>query len=104
MKFIVYDKDGKISRTGHCQPATFNKQAGQGESIIEAVANDVRQKVVKGKIVNKTSEEIKRDSPKTPPKPTKDKKANITNRQYDDLLARIEAIERVLSSTISTNG
>lgn len=104
MKFVVYNKvTGKITRTGHCQACTFDHQAGEGEFVLEAVANDVRQKVVDGfddggqpinpRVVDKTKLEIERDSPKTKPKPFLKKQAKITNEQYESLLKRIDKLE-----------
>lgn len=94
MKFITYNKiTGKITRTGHCQRSTFDHQAGEGESVLEAVGNDVRQKIVGGKIVNKTPGEIKQDNPKTKPKPFDDRVAKITNKQLQTLLDRIDVLE-----------
>ena len=93
MRFIVYNEAGKITRTGHCQSSAFNKQAGSGETVMEGRANDVRQKIVKGKIINKTSAEMQRDCPKTPLKSKKERRAYITNGQYQALLARINKLE-----------
>ena len=94
MKFVLYNKaTGKITATGHCQPSAFDKQAGDGEAVIKGVANDVRQKVVDGRVVDKTSEEIEVDNPKTKSKPFKKKKANITNEQLQEILDRLERLE-----------
>lgn len=36
MKFTVYERaTGRITRTGQCQGATFDMQAGEGETVIE---------------------------------------------------------------------
>lgn len=94
MKFVVYDSKGQIIRGGHCQSSTFAHQAREGEFVIEAVANDVRQKVVDGKIVDKTPEEIEIDNPKTKLKPHKKRRANITNEQLQGILDRLELLEK----------
>ncbi len=94
MKFIVYDKSGKILSTGHCQKSTLSKQAGEGEFVLEGIANDVTQRVVDGEVVDKTTAEIEKDSPKTKVKPFQDKLANITNKQWQSVLDRLVEVER----------
>lgn len=95
MKFVVYNKStGKILRSGHCQDRAFSKQAQEGEEVLEGVANDVRQKIVAGKIVDKTSEEIERDNPKRKRISFEKRRANISNEQYQNLLQRIERLEK----------
>lgn len=94
MKFVVYDKNGKITRTGHCQASTFDYQAKEGEFVLEAVANDVRQKIVGGKIVDKTPIEIEHDNPKRKPVLFKECRANITNGQLQEILDRLKLLER----------
>lgn len=37
-KFVIYDSTGAILRTGECPVSDWNKQAGEGELIIEAEA------------------------------------------------------------------
>ncbi len=93
MKFIVYNKVGKITRAGHCQPSVFNKQAGPEEFVIEGQANDVRQKIIDGKIVNKTPVEIQLDNPKSPKVPHERKRANITNKQLNNIMDRLKRLE-----------
>jgi len=53
--FIVYNADGDILRTGTCPDNMMGIQASKsnGEHILEGMANDVTQKIVKGKIVEK---------------------------------------------------
>ena len=57
--FVVYDKAGKILRTGRCSDSLFDLQAKAGETVIEGKANDVTDMVKKGKVrkgVNKPKE------------------------------------------------
>ena len=51
--FVVYNSQGEILRTGSCQEADFSTQAGDGESVIEGVADDLSQMVVDGAVVDK---------------------------------------------------
>jgi hypothetical protein len=93
-KFVVYNEaTGLIVASGHCQDRAFVKQAGKDEVVMEGVASDVRQKIVDGKIVDKTLEEIERDNPKTQPVPFEKRRANITNEQLQNILTRLERLE-----------
>ena len=56
MNYIVYDSDGEILRTGTCPTSMFILQASKGEFVIEGIANDVTQKIVDGKVVEKINE------------------------------------------------
>ena len=58
MKYIVYNKTGKILRTGSCPVSMLNSQAHKNEFVMEGVANDVKHKIVKGNIVKKQTNEI----------------------------------------------
>ena len=89
MKFIVYDITGKILSTGSCPTSAFPKQAREGEFVMEGTASDVRQKIVKGKIVDKTPAEIKKDNPKTEVQPP----ARITEEQWQFVLDRLSKLE-----------
>ena len=59
-RFVIYDKTtGRILRTGFCQPSMVEKQTTEpNEAAIEGRGSGVLQKVVDGKIVNKTLEEL----------------------------------------------
>lgn len=92
MKFIVYNEMGKIVSSGHCQKKTFHKQAGDGEFVLEGRANDITQKVVGGKVVDKTAVEIEKDNPKTKVKPFKKRLAKITNEQWQSVLDRLDKL------------
>ena len=52
-KFVVYNKDGDILRTGICPEGSMDLQKADGQFVMEGVANDATQHVVDGKIVDK---------------------------------------------------
>lgn len=93
--FIVYDKQGKILRTGTCQNSTFYRQAKENEFVMEDKANDSTQKIVNvgiaGKIVDKTPEEIEEE--KLPEIPFEKWPAQITNEQWQAIQDRLENLE-----------
>jgi len=96
--FIVYDGQGKILRTGICQNSTFLLQAKEDEFIMEGVADDVTQKItnvgIKGKVIDKTPEEIEAGKPsKLESVPFEKQQANITNEQWQDVLDRLSKLE-----------
>jgi len=91
--FIVYNIKGKILRTGFCPEHILHLQAGDGEFVMEGIANDVSQKIVDGKIVDKTPEEIEADNPTPPEIPESKRLANITNGQWQNVLKRLEKLE-----------
>ena len=95
--FIVYNVQGKILRTGFCQDKNIYGQAGEAEFVMEGEADDITQKVInvgiKGKIVDKTPEEIEADNPKPIEIPVEKQLANITNEQWQDVLDRFKKLE-----------
>ena len=106
MKFITYNKSGKILRGGHCQASTFRSQARKEnvEFVVEGIANDVTQKVefdgfdsngqpINPRIVDKTHAEIERDNPKREPTPFEEKRAAIKNKDWKNVLDRIKVLE-----------
>jgi len=103
VKFIIFNVNGKILRSGYCQVSTFYHQAAQDEFVMEGLANDVTQKIVfdninenepvNPRIINKTSIEIERDNPKTKPKSFAEKPVRITNKQLQTILNRIATLE-----------
>jgi len=92
-RFIVYNSKGQILRTGSCPDSIFFRQAHDGEFVIEGKANDVTQKIVGGKIVNKTPEEIEADNPTPIPVPFEKRPAQITNEQWQGILNRLDNLE-----------
>ena len=106
-RFTIYNSEGEILRSGFCTTASFDKKAGDGEFVIEGTGNDVTQKVVNLdqygtkpigflKIVNKTPEEmigIKILVSKVTP--YEKQPAQITNEQWQDVLKRIDELEKL---------
>lgn len=105
MDYIIYNKAGKIFRLVECPPAMSKIQAKKGKFIMEGTANDATQKVefdgfdvngqpINPRIVDKTPEEIEAEKPKPPPKILFEKRAAaITNKQWQDVLDRLEKLE-----------
>jgi len=87
----LYDKSGRILRTGGCPRDIFELQAHKDEFIIEGTANDVTQKIVDGKVTNKTSEEI--EAEKLPKISFEERTTHITNKQWQEVLDRIKELE-----------
>lgn len=52
-QFIVYNSDGDILRTGSCPDNMFELQAGDGEFVIDGVADDATKRIIDGVIVDK---------------------------------------------------
>lgn len=53
INFIVYSIEGKILRSGTCADDDFELQAGLDELLLEGEANDAKQMIIDGLIVNK---------------------------------------------------
>ena len=106
--FTVYDKEGKILRTGRCRNVDFLRQAHEGEFIIRDVANAATQKVefddfdengqpIDPRIVDKTPEEIERDNPPLPEVvelPKGKRLASVTNEQWQNVLKRLDKLDK----------
>jgi hypothetical protein len=88
--FIVYDATGQILRTGRCSREDLEAQAQLGEYILEGIANDLMQKIVDGKVVNKTPEEIAASGP--PVVPLEKLPASITMEQWQTLNATLTGL------------
>ena len=57
-KFIVYNSEGQIVRSGECRAKDSSIQAGDGETVIEGSEQDVRRKkVIDGEVVDVPPEE-----------------------------------------------
>jgi len=91
--FIRYDAIGKILSTGTCQDHMIQIQAKSGEFVLEGEADDAKQKIIDGKVVNKTEEEI--DAEKPPVIPESEHFANVTNKDWDELIKRVENLEKL---------
>lgn len=105
MNYIVYNITGKILRTVQCSPASSILQAKDGEFIAEGMANDVTQKIefngldekgqpVNPRVIDKTPQEIETDNPLIPEISKSKRPVIITNGQWDDIMARIESLEK----------
>jgi len=93
--YIVYDNKGEILRSGCCQDNVLLQQAQEGEFVIEGTANDIACKIVDGKVVDKTPEEIEAQKPPIPePIPYEKQLASITNEQYQTILGRLANLEK----------
>lgn len=96
MKFIVYRKEtGKILRTGSCPSSVFSLQADstKDEFVIEGIANDITQKVIDGKIVDKTPDEIEGEKPKPVEIPEHKRPVILTQGEMQDILKRLDNLE-----------
>jgi hypothetical protein len=58
MKYIIHNADGLIIRTGFCSERDFDRQAQEGELIIEGSANDDKQYISDGIICDYSEEEL----------------------------------------------
>lgn len=56
INFIVYNSEGDILRTGTCPGSMIDLQAGDGEYVIEGVANDATNRISNGVVVDKPVE------------------------------------------------
>lgn len=96
MKYSIYNMAGVKLRVVDCPPTLAALQVHAGELILEGEVNDETQKVVAGKIVDKTPEEIELANPTLPePEPASVEKqpAFITNEQWQDVLERLKKLE-----------
>ena len=95
--FVVHDDNGKILRTGSCPESMVEIQAGPGEETLRGKADDLTDKISgNGQfrwVQKKTPEEIERDNPKPKKIPEKDRRANLTNGQLQDILDRLKNVE-----------
>ena len=55
--FIIYDKEGTIKRIGVCPDNQVKIQPQENEFVIEGISDGISQKIVDGKIVDKTEVE-----------------------------------------------
>jgi len=102
--FVVFDSIGKILRHGNCQDSTFERQAKEGEFVMEGQANDVTQKVefdgldendqpINPRIIDKTPQEIEAEKPKPVEIPETERPMVVTKGQLESILKRIAALE-----------
>lgn len=101
-KFIVYNERGKILRVGRCQNIDFYIQAKENEFVMEGMADEATQKIINvgiaGKVFNKTPQEIEAEKPPELPElpeiPESQRPATITNEQLQDILKRLDDLEK----------
>lgn len=105
-RFIVFNKQEKMLRTGSCMDNNFLLQANKNEFVMEGKANDRTQKVkfdgpddegqpINPRVVDKTPEEIEEDNPTPPEIPFEKQPAPITNEQLQGILDRLNDLEKV---------
>ena len=104
-QYIVYSLATKrILRQGICPAHLLALQAQASEIAIKGTADDRTQKIehdgldkdgrpINPRIANKTPEEIIADNPPAPVIPEEDKRANMTNKDVDAILARLDVLE-----------
>lgn len=51
--FVVFDADGRIARTGTCPDSMVDLQAGAGEQVMQGTANESKQYVLNGELVDR---------------------------------------------------
>lgn len=88
MNFIIYNKSGRILRRVGCPQWMGKHQAHEGEFVLEGTASSITQKIVDGKVVDKTPEEIEAD--RLPGTPEELMPAQITNEQWQEVLNRLK--------------
>ncbi|MBA7608068.1 hypothetical protein ES703_15243 [subsurface metagenome] len=93
MKYIIYNKLGKILRVVQCPSTEKKSQVHKDEFVMEGQADDITQKIVNGKIVDKTPEEVKADNPSPSEVPESERPARITNKQWQDVQDRLTRLE-----------
>ena len=93
IQFIIYNNDGKIIRVGVCSEPLYDLQAQEGEKIIVGNADPTKHKIVDGKRVDKTPQEIMADTSEEMVIPVEEKQASITNQMWQDLMDRLDALE-----------
>lgn len=92
--FLVYDATGRILRTGYCSLQDLAYQAGPGEIVLEGQANDRLQKVVNGRVTDKTAEEIV--AAQRPAIPPEKERAFISQEDWTVLQTRLDALNERL--------
>jgi len=108
-RFIVYNQQGKILRSGICQDSTFNGQTKiAGEFVMAGVVkNDNTQKIefdgfdangqpINPRVVDRTPQEIAKATYTSELKqvPFEKQFAHITNKQWQDILDRLKNLEK----------
>ena len=94
--YIVLDENEKVQGHGICQDMDFESQAQEGQHVIEGKINDHRQKVVDGKVVDKTPEEIEADRP--PRGKPEDEPIIVSKKDWQELQDRLSALEEQINA------
>jgi hypothetical protein len=85
--YIIFNPaTGEILSTGACVSAKLPTPP-QGMVVMRGVANDALQKVVDGKVVDKSPSEL------PPPRPKAPLRKILLQTEWDDLIKRIELLE-----------
>lgn len=101
-RYIIYDANGTIIRTGVCNETSFKSQTLAGEQILEGRANDVTQKIIHKHhfgtfplVVDKSPEELTRAKlwKNRKHRPKEKCRAHITNEQFQAILDRLDNVE-----------
>lgn len=93
--YTVYNQQtSKIVKSGVCPDDMMDIQTGGDASltVIEGHSRDDKQKVVNGRIVDKTHAEIEADKFVLPVIPEEDRSADITKGQLNSILENIELL------------
>ena len=108
-QYVEYDKiTGKITKTGSCSSKQLDDKIKgltsdkgiiitpvKNKGVVKLSGNDLTLKVVNNKIVGKTLAEIEADKPPGPKrKPLEERQAVITNKQLQNMLKRIDDLEK----------
>jgi len=95
MRYIIYNKTGEILRVVECSPTLAKIQVHDNEFIMKGDVDDTTQKIVDGKVVNKTPEEIEAVDPNPPLQeiPKEKRLVFLTNKMWQDVLKRLSKLE-----------
>jgi hypothetical protein len=85
--YIIFDPlTGEILSTGTCVSAKLPLPPA-GMAVMRGSANDAFQKIVDGKVVDKSPNELPPPRPKAPPRKI------LLQSEWDDLINRIDKLE-----------
>jgi len=108
MNYTVYDGDGKILRHGTCAGEDMDLQANAGEYVMASDADDALQNVafdgfdvtgqpVSPRLVAQSAAE--KAQWRRPPVPEEDAPVVIKKKDWDELQARLAALEKETPSS-----
>ena len=97
MNYVIYDENGNILKYGVCSKEKYKTRKESGERIMQIDIYedelDIIKKVVNHRLVDKTSDEIKLTR-QIQRLPEGQQIAIITNSQWTEVLARLDALEK----------